>query len=165
MPKVLSTDPLRCNGCKVCELACSIRHDGVSNPARARIRVVDVFGPGDIHVPMSCRQCQDPPCMAACPRKAVYRDELLDRVLIDRTLCIGCRMCVAACPFGAMGFDERAGRPFKCDLCGGTPECVRVCETRSLDYAENSSLPDDRMRRAAETLHMVTGRRSRKREE
>ena len=41
--------------------------------------------------------------------------------------CIGCRMCVRACPFGAMGFDKKEKLADKCDFCGGDPECAKHC--------------------------------------
>ena len=56
-------------------------------------------------------------------------------VLIDQEICIGCRECVQACPFGAMQFDEAGETAIKCDLCldrlnaGGTTACAGVCPT------------------------------------
>ena len=72
--------------------------------------------------------------MAVCPKKAIYRDDALERVMVDYDLCISCKMCVAACPFGAMGFDDDRHMVFKCDLCSGDPQCVRFCFPQALDF-------------------------------
>ncbi len=63
-----------------------------------------------------------------------------------------CKECLEACPFGAMGFDPDRGRPFKCDLCGGEPLCVRFCEPGALLFKEAFQLPYDRARQAAANL-------------
>ncbi len=147
MPKILEADPLRCDGCRLCEIACSVVHAGVENPEKSRIRIIT--GEGEIEIPVFCRHCTSPPCRDACPRDAVYIDETSGRVMIDPFRCVGCGMCVSACPFGALGFDGERGVPFKCDLCGGTPACLQVCETGALIYVEDYNLRGPRVREAA----------------
>ena len=105
MAKVLMINYEKCTGCRLCELVCSVVHEGVSNPFRSRIKVMKWEHEG-LYVPMSCQQCEDAPCMNVCPVKAISRDERLNRVMVDYNVCIGCRMCVTACPFGAMSFDS-----------------------------------------------------------
>jgi len=155
--KIMIVDPEKCTGCRNCELVCSVRHNGVSNPSLARIHVVKWDNPS-IYIPMRCQQCEDAPCMAVCPKDAIYRNEELDSVSINHDLCIGCKMCVAACPFGAMGWNSKRGRVFKCDLCHGDPQCVRFCDTKAVDYVETSKLYFDRMREAAENYADLTRR-------
>jgi Fe-S-cluster-containing hydrogenase component 2 len=87
--------------------------------------------------------------MAVCPREAIYRDNRLDRVLIDYDRCISCRMCMAACPFGALGFESERQTVFKCDLCGGDPLCVRYCFPGALNYIEDYRQQNARVRKAA----------------
>ena len=77
--------------------------------------------------------------------------------LVDTTKCVGCGMCVHACPFGAVGFDKDRGRPFKCDLCGGDPLCVRFCEPGALTFKDASMLQYAQARAAA--LRVAGGRR------
>ena len=132
--KTLVIYPEKCNGCGDCEAACSLKQAGINNREGSCIRVMRESGDDTFFLPMTCQQCDDPPCLAACPNDAISRDEELDRVLVNHQKCVGCRMCVSACPFGAMGFDEERGKSSKCDLCGGAPECVRVCITGALVY-------------------------------
>ena len=137
--KTMIVDPAKCTGCRNCELVCSVKHNGVSSPSLARIHVVKWDTPS-LYIPMRCQHCEDAPCMAVCPKEAIYRNEELDSVEIDHDLCIGCKMCVSACPFGAMSFNAETGHPFKCDLCGGDPECVRVCDVKAIDYVDFQQL-------------------------
>jgi carbon-monoxide dehydrogenase iron sulfur subunit len=135
MAKVLITDYEKCTGCRICELVCSVKHEGVSNPARSRIKVIKWESEGR-YVPMSCQQCESAPCMLICPVKAISRDEVLNRVKVDYDTCIGCRMCVAICPFGGMGFDVLAKKVMKCDLCDGEPQCARFCDVHAVSYVD-----------------------------
>lgn len=138
--KTLIISPERCTGCGDCETACSLKHAGVKYPGRSSIRIIkDPNGDG-FFLPNTCRQCEDPPCLAACPQKAISRDHPLNRVVINHIKCVGCQMCVSACPVGAMGFAKNRGKAFKCTLCGGDPECVRACQPKALEYSEPERL-------------------------
>ena len=151
MAKVLMIDYQKCTGCRLCELVCSVKNAGVSNPARSRIKIMKWEAEG-LYVPMSCQQCVDAPCVNACPVKALSRDELLGRVSVDYDVCIGCRTCVAVCPFGAMNFDVRDKKVFKCEVCDGDPQCVRFCEEKAIDYVEVDEVAILKKRAAAQRL-------------
>lgn len=155
MSKVLELNYEKCTGCRACELACSVFHAGVSNPARSRIKIIKWEWEGR-YVPMSCQQCEDAPCKAICPVKAISRDETLNRVMVDYDVCIGCRMCVAICPFGAMKFDVLDKKVIKCDLCDGDPQCVRFCETKAVDYIEAGNQSIDKQISVADKLTSIT---------
>jgi len=150
--KVLKIDLQKCTGCRLCELVCSVQHDHVSNPMRSRIRVIKWESEG-VYVPMACQQCEDAPCVAACPAKALRRNNELGRVEIDYDLCIGCRTCVSVCPFGAMHFNARDRKVFKCDLCDGDPQCVKFCEVHAIEFVEVGDVSLNKGREAAKRLH------------
>jgi carbon-monoxide dehydrogenase iron sulfur subunit len=154
MGKVLVVNYERCTGCRLCELVCAVKHDGVSNPTRSRIKVIKWETEG-LYIPMSCQQCQDAPCMNVCPVKAISRDESLARVMVDYDKCIGCRSCVAVCPFGAMSFNVIDKKVFKCDLCDGDPQCVRFCDIKAVDYADASDMSISKRREAAKRLSVA----------
>ncbi|RLI29543.1 MAG: 4Fe-4S dicluster domain-containing protein [Candidatus Hecatellales archaeon] len=135
--KILVVTPEKCTGCRICEMACSLHKEGVCSPSRSRIHVVKWEREG-IDVPMVCWHCEDAPCAKACPVKAIYRDEETKAVLIDEDLCIGCRECMAVCPFGGVVMSDE-GKMVKCDLCGGDPFCAKLCPTEAIQYAKPSS--------------------------
>jgi Fe-S-cluster-containing dehydrogenase component len=72
--------------------------------------------------------------MDVCPALAIYRNKETGAVLIDENLCIGCKMCLMACPLGAPWVDSESSRVMKCDLCSGTPQCVQYCGFGALQF-------------------------------
>ncbi len=156
MSRMIVLDQKACTGCRQCELVCSVKHTGTANPSRARIRVIrwDVDG---FYLPMFCQQCVDPPCGTVCPKSAISRDGENGLVTIDRDRCIGCRMCIMACPFGVLGFDADGGGVVKCDLCGGDPLCVLSCEAGALSFIEAEAAERNRMRAFGERVRASAG--------
>ncbi len=152
MEKILMINYEKCTGCRLCELVCSVMHDGISNPARSRIKVMKWEQEG-LYIPMTCQQCEDAPCMNVCPVKAISRDGDLGFVMVDYDVCIGCRTCVAVCPFGAMNYNRTDKKVFKCDLCGGDPQCVRFCEVKAIEYVKADDISIYKKKGAAERLH------------
>jgi len=79
--------------------------------------------------------------MMVCPVAAIERNEETAILSIDAELCIGCKMCLMVCPFGAPFIDPAGDRKvFICDQCLGEPVCVRVCPTEALQYIESARL-------------------------
>jgi carbon-monoxide dehydrogenase iron sulfur subunit len=154
MAKVLMIDHEKCTGCRLCEIVCSVKHEGVSNPSRSRINVIKWESEG-LYIPMSCQQCEDAPCLAICPVKAISRDPDLEYVKVDYNVCIGCRTCVAVCPFGAMSYDVLGKKVIKCDLCEGDPQCVRFCDVKAVDYVDADRLSMVKKREAAQKQSMA----------
>ncbi len=131
--KYLFVYPERCTGCRLCALACSLSKFGECNPRKAAISVVrDEFE--GFEFPVVCFQCQDAPCVAACPQNAISREEGVLKRNEDR--CIGCRLCAVVCPFSAI--TSHGKELVQCDLCGGDPQCVKYCSTKAIEYAEET---------------------------
>ena len=137
MSKVLVMDYPKCVGCLSCMQACSAKHEALVNPILSRIDIVKLMMRIEC-VPIACQQCETAACNAICPVNAISRDDVLGRVTVNYYRCIGCRMCVTACPFGCMSFDSMNKRVFKCELCDGDPMCVRFCQHDALQYVEAS---------------------------
>jgi anaerobic carbon-monoxide dehydrogenase iron sulfur subunit len=143
--KVLVVDQEKCTGCRQCEMVCSVFHNGVSNPSRSRISVIKWENVG-FYLPLTCQHCEEAACMSVCPKSAISRDAKLDRVMVNYDLCIGCKMCVMACPFGAMGIDTKARKIMKCDYCDGDPQCAAFCETKAIDYVDADKVNKNKKR-------------------
>jgi len=118
-------DYLRCTGCRRCEIACSLSHEGWIWPEASRIRVFMPF-PG-VEIPHFCAQCDDYPCVKSCPVEAISIDEKTTAVLVDRDRCTGCGLCIRACPGSIPFLHPKDGKTTICDLCNGDPQCVKVC--------------------------------------
>lgn len=130
--KLLVLTPSKCNGCRSCELTCSVAGEGVASLSQSRIKVV-AFEDDDFYVPVVCQQCQTPYCARVCPSAALVKNHETGFVEYRESRCSGCKMCLIACPFGAIGLSLR-GKVLKCDLCQGDPACVRVCQPKALVY-------------------------------
>ena len=129
LTKVMIVNPLLCTGCLECELVCSITKTGIANPGDSWIKITKSIE-GDVCIPIMCRQCDPAPCGQICPTGAISRDARTDAILINHERCIGCKMCMIACPFGAISVDSLSKKVVKCDLCDGDPQCVKFCKQR-----------------------------------
>lgn len=130
MSKRLTVIPEQCSGCKLCELVCAIKHFEKNNPKKSAIRVMVTYPHPVARMPVVCSQCKIAACAQVCPVNALSRKDGV--VQLDSNECISCYKCVEACPFGAMYAHEECDYPIKCDLCGGEPECVRICPKGAL---------------------------------
>jgi anaerobic dimethyl sulfoxide reductase subunit B (iron-sulfur subunit) len=111
-----------------------------ANPAR-------LGGGPTFHLSVACHHCLYPPCVPACPSGALEkRNDGL--VMLDPELCLGCRYCEMACPFGAPSMDPGRGVMTKCHLChhrleeGLAPACVEACPTRALLFGADGEAED-----------------------
>ena len=133
-------DPEKCTGCKTCEISCRIEHSQSKNlftapfephPPRTRI-FVESFN--DHNFPIQCRHCSEPPCVSACMSGALIKNVKNGLTEHIEEKCIGCFMCVMACPFGVINRSSDSRIIVKCDRCpeSGYPQCVKSCPTHAL---------------------------------
>ncbi|ROR32600.1 4Fe-4S dicluster domain-containing protein [Inmirania thermothiophila] len=148
MLRSLHIDPGKCTGCLQCELACSLRNDGVMNPARSRIKVFAFHDEGRF-VPYTCTQCAEAWCMQACPVEAIRVNTATGAKEVVASLCVGCKVCTIACPFGTVNYRADTGKVIKCDLCGGDPACAAACPTAAITYIDAEWTGLERMRQWA----------------
>ncbi|QLQ17957.1 MAG: 4Fe-4S dicluster domain-containing protein [Exiguobacterium profundum] len=140
-----------CIGCRACEIACKDKNGLSGNPRFRRVQYVEggtypeVFA---FKINMSCNHCAEPACLPTCPTGAIFKRKDNGVVDIDSTLCIGCRKCEAACPFGAPQFNVELNIVQKCNMCidelevGRKPYCVSACMMRVLDIGPIDQLRD-----------------------
>ncbi|MBW9263141.1 MAG: 4Fe-4S dicluster domain-containing protein [Candidatus Thiodiazotropha sp. (ex. Lucinisca nassula)] len=131
-----------CIGCRACEIACKDKNGLAPGPRFRRVSYIEGGDFPDVYaykVNMSCNHCAQPACLPTCPTGAIFKRQQDGIVDIDSTLCIGCRRCEAACPYGAPQFDPSDNLVKKCNMCvdeidaGRKPYCVMACMMRVLD--------------------------------
>lgn len=164
MPKVIVVNEDRCLACNSCMIECALAHSeagtlvealSAETPPQPRVHVepARTFG-----MPLQCRHCEDPPCIAICPTEAIHRLSPEGPVLLDQDRCIGCKFCVLVCPFGVIELSRDGKAIIKCDLCierteaGELPACVAACPTGALEFVE---LDDHLRQRRREAVHRV----------
>jgi len=125
----------KCTGCLQCEMACSHENYGVFNPAKSRIKIFD-FDHSGRKVPYTCTQCDEAWCLHACPVDAIKIDLTTGAKVVLDDVCVGCKVCTIACPFGTINYVQDTGKVQKCDLCGGDPACASACPTGAITYVD-----------------------------
>jgi len=135
MQKSLHIDIDKCTGCMQCETACSYDNEGSFNPSKSRIKVFNFHDEGRF-VPYTCTQCDEAWCMSACPVDAISVDMATGAKIVSDALCVGCKVCTIACPFGTVNYNVDTGKVIKCDLCEGNPACVTACPTAAITFVD-----------------------------
>jgi len=125
-PIWIARDYLKCSGCRKCEIICSLFHEGKIWPEASRIRVF-MLVPG-AEFPHFCSQCHDHPCVESCPVDALSISEETGAILVDKEKCTGCGVCIDACPGRIPHLHPTDNYVLICDLCGGDPQCAKVCQ-------------------------------------
>jgi len=161
---MLAINISRCTACKTCELECAMAHSAAGTleailaaGEKAQRRIV-VEPAGTLAVPLQCRHCEDAPCIAVCPTKAMHRNGAGFPVLVDDRTCIGCRACIAVCPFGAISMGQAGPSVVKCDLCirrlakGQEPACAAGCPTKAITFTVAEQVAADARRATAERI-------------
>ncbi|MFQ5527844.1 MAG: 4Fe-4S dicluster domain-containing protein [Thermoanaerobaculia bacterium] len=129
-----------CIGCHACSTACKSENEVPLSVNRTYVKYVDVgvFPQARRAFQVTrCNQCADPPCTHACPTRAMHArpDGIVD---FDKSICIGCKACIAACPYDAIFINPEDHSAEKCNLCAHRidmnlePACVVVCPTEAI---------------------------------
>ena len=133
-------DHTRCIGCHACTTACKSENLVPLSVTRTYVKHVDVgvFPQARrAHQVTRCNQCAHAPCATACPTSAMFKraDGIVD---FDKSICIGCKACMAACPYDAIFINPEDHSAEKCNFCahridvGLEPACVVVCPTQAI---------------------------------
>ena len=142
--KQLYYEVKKCLGCKSCEVACAVAHSTSQDLLRALKETAlslprkKILTSGGKNYPVSCRHCKDPKCVEACMAAALVYDAKKGQVVHDELRCVGCWMCVMACPYGAVRPNIKAKLPLRCDKCKDKdePACVKACPTAAIIWQE-----------------------------
>lgn len=170
--KVFTIDLDACTGCYLCQIACKDEHVGNSHSpftkpqpetghfwmkvtATERGRTPQVKSS---YFPLMCMHCDNAPCIKACPEDAIIRrDDGL--VWIDPAKCNGCGLCVEACPYDVIYFNESLQIAQKCTGCahlvdkGMTPRCVDICPHDAIIFGDDKDPGLKRYLKKAEVYH------------
>src|SRR4026207_1692117 len=133
-------DHTRCIGCHACTTACKSENLVPLSVTRTYVKHVDIVvfpQPRRAHQVTRCNQCAHAPCVTACPTTAMFKrpDGIVD---FDKSICIGCKACMAACPYDAIFINPEDHSAEKCNFCahridvGLEPACVVVCPTQAI---------------------------------
>jgi tetrathionate reductase subunit B len=160
--KAFIIDITKCNGCYNCQIACKDEHVGndwspIAKPqpdtGQFWMRVEDVVR-GQVpkvkvaYMHYMCQHCADAPCIKACKSKAIYQRPD-GAVIIDPNKCSGMKLCVDACPYGIIYYNNELNIAQKCTWCAHLldrgwkePRCVDACPTAALRFGEEEEMKD-----------------------
>jgi Fe-S-cluster-containing dehydrogenase component/formate-dependent nitrite reductase membrane component NrfD len=156
-------DQTSCIGCHACTTACKSENEVPLGVTRTYVKYVDVGVFPQVRRAFQvtrCNQCEDSPCTTACPTAAMYRrsDGIVD---FDKSVCIGCKACMAACPYDAIFINPEDHSAEKCNFCahrldmGLEPACVVVCPVGAIlvgDMNDPGSVVASMAQRSAVTV-------------
>jgi phenylglyoxylate dehydrogenase beta subunit len=136
MTRLYDTLKIKYGECTPCEEACVKAKGG---DERGITRIKTIHAPQvSFHGAMTCNQCSQPACAEICPSHAITRDDSDGVVRINEAKCVGCGLCTLACPYGGIYYNDEANKSYKCDMCDGDPECVKVCPYGVLEFVNDT---------------------------
>ena len=142
-------DQERCIGCEACTIACKIENNSTDYWIKVETQggAVKDTPAGNFpnltmdFLPKLCNHCENPPCVDSCPEAAIQqRDDGI--VILEQELCTGCQLCLTACPYNIIVFDDENNLAGKCNFCfhrvdqGLEPFCVICCEGQALYFGD-----------------------------
>lgn len=142
----LIQDQKKCIGCHACAVQCKSNKSLPVGPKPCQVITVGPVWVGETpkaaYVFVPCFHCEEPWCVAACPTGAMRKRAADGIVFVDTALCVGCKVCISACPWGAPQWNPETRTVVKCDFCmdrldrGLRPACVTVCTTQCLSFGD-----------------------------
>lgn len=157
-----------CIGCNACVVACKQENGVTEGHFNTWVESWDTDDNGSINranVPKLCNHCENAPCVKVCPTGASYQTEE-GVVVVDEERCIGCKYCMAACPY-QVRWQHESGEVDKCTFCyhrtskGMLPACVSTCVTRARYFGDMNDPESDISKKLAtvksEALHADAG--------
>lgn len=145
MNRFIMANSQHCIGCRACEVACVMAHNGEEHVLSERHfhPRITVLRSGAKKTPVTCHHCENAPCAQSCPNGAISKHD--HSVQVNQQKCIGCKACVVACPFGTMEIivtpldnGSVKAEAHKCDLCLTRPQgpaCIENCPADVLTLA------------------------------
>ncbi|MEX2420138.1 MAG: 4Fe-4S dicluster domain-containing protein [Acidimicrobiia bacterium] len=154
---VMVFDLRRCDGCGDCIKGCQIEHFLPAEQRWIKVYELEDAQGQPYAMPVLCMQCENAPCVRVCPSRATYH-QTEGAVVVDQDICIGCRMCMAACPYDVRVFNwdrqppvpghehntpefrvpQKQGTVGKCTMCvhllrdGRLPACLEACSMKAI---------------------------------
>ncbi len=147
-------DLRKCVGCHACTIKCKMENGVPEGHFRSWVAEADVGVYPHVQrakLPRLCNHCDDAPCATVCPVVATKKNEN-GIGTVDHEACIGCRYCIAACPYDARYLNPETGTADKCDFClhrvenGLAPSCVSTCIAHSRVFGDLND-PDSEVSR------------------
>ena len=149
--KFVSADFDKCTGCRVCELVCALENENVFDPKLSRIKVLPFHLL--VNMPMSCRFCEDAPCVRSCSRKALTQSEETGVIIVDDDKCDLCGWCIESCKYGAIFLNQDKTTVMTCNLCDGNPQCIEWCPESALSLMTQEEV-EEKTRKVA-VKHLI----------
>jgi Fe-S-cluster-containing hydrogenase component 2 len=127
--------PSLCTGCRICEVICSLTHEGSIAPKQSRIRIHSNW-PEEEKI-LLCIACETKKCIEVCPEAALSWNAYLR---MNEEKCTGCYLCTDACPYGGIQTGVSKKFPIFCDTCDGEFQCVKWCPTKAVIKVERDEI-------------------------